>query len=135
MDVLVIDAQGGGIGRQIIMALKKELPEIEISAIGTNSTATAVMKKAGAAYAATGENAVIVSSARARVIVGPIGIVLADSMMGEITPRMAAAIGSSTADKVLIPMNRCGTLVAGVGNYSISDLVNQAAEEVKKLFK
>ena len=93
MQVLVIDGQGGGLGRQLVSAIKERFPKIEVLAVGTNSMATAAMLRAGADQAATGENSVVVASSRAEVILGPIGIVIADSMMGEITPRMAVAIG------------------------------------------
>ncbi len=91
MNILIIDAQGGGIGKQIISAVKKSYPSLTVTAIGTNSTATANMLKAGADHAATGENAVIVGCRKADLIIGPIGIVIADSLFGEVTPKMAAA--------------------------------------------
>ena len=93
MNILVIDAQGGGIGKQVVAAIKQNMPEMEITAVGTNSAATTAMLKAGADHAATGENAVIVGCRRADVIVGPVGIVIADSLYGEITPAMALAVG------------------------------------------
>ena len=91
MKVLIIDGQGGGLGRQLVAAVKERFPEIEVLAVGANSTATGAMLRAGADLAATGENAVLVASRRADVIMGPIGIVIADAMLGEITPVMAAA--------------------------------------------
>lgn len=93
MNILVIDAQGGGIGRQLVAELLRRMPSAEITAVGTNSAATAAMLKAGAHHAATGENAVVVGCRRADVIVGPIGIVIADSLWGEVTPKMAVAVG------------------------------------------
>ncbi len=135
MEILVIDAQGGGLGKEIVTSLKKGIPEIEIAAIGTNSTAAAAMKKAGAKMAATGENAIIVSAPKAKVIIGPIGIVLADSMMGEITGEIAKAVSDSNAYKILIPMNRCGTYVTGVVNSTISELINEAVEQTKKFLQ
>ena len=131
MELLVIDAQGGGLGKMLIAEIKKEMPELEVAAIGTNSTATAAMKKAGASKAATGEDAIVVSAGKAKVIAGPIGIILADAMMGEITPKMAEAVGSSDAHKVLIPMNQCGTYITGVGDYSVAELVKQAVAQIK----
>ena len=92
MNILVIDAQGGGIGRQLVTAIREKMAEADITAVGTNTVATAAMLKAGADNAATGENAVVVNTRRADVIVGPIGIVIADAMFGEITPRMANAV-------------------------------------------
>ena len=106
MNILVIDAQGGGIGKQIVSALKKRYPEQYITAVGTNSLATSAMLKAGADVAATGENPVIVCSRKADVIVGPVGIVIADALLGEITAAMATAVGRSQAKRILVPVNR-----------------------------
>ena len=105
MNILVIDAQGGGIGKQIVSALKKRYPEQYITAVGTNSLATSAMLKAGADVAATGENPVIVCSRKADVIVGPVGIVIADALLGEITAAMATAVGRSQAKRILVPVN------------------------------
>ena len=118
MELLVIDAQGGGLGRQLVAAVKKALPELTVTAVGTNSAATAAMLKAGADQGATGENAVAVGCRRADIIAGPIGLLIADAMLGEITPAMAAAVGQSRAVRVLLPMNRCATLIAGVEGTS-----------------
>ena len=104
MNILVIDAQGGGIGKQLISAIKRTLPDLTVTAVGTNSLATAAMLKAGADQAATGENAIVVCSRTADVIIGPIGIVIANSLLGEITPRMAMAVAQSPATRILIPM-------------------------------
>ena len=114
MEILVIDGQGGGLGRQLVAAVKKAVPQAVVTAIGTNSVATSVMLKAGADRAATGENAVVVGCRRADVILGPIGIVMADALLGEITPAMAQAVAQSDARRILIPANRCDTLVVGV---------------------
>ena len=133
MKVLVMDAQGGGIGKQIITLIKKELPQAEVTAVGTNSAATAAMLKAGADFAATGENAVKVCSRRADVIVGPVGIVIADAMLGEVTPAMAAAVAQSDAARILIPFSNCDNIIAGVTETSIAKLVTAAVEEIKKL--
>lgn len=110
--IVVIDAQGGGIGKQIIAGLKARNLDAEIVAIGTNSLATQAMLKAGASSAATGENAVVVASRKADIIAGPVGIVVADSMMGEVTPAMAVAVGQSDAIRVLVPINRCSNIIA-----------------------
>ena len=131
--VLVIDGQGGGIGRQAVSALKRTYPDLRVIAVGTNSLATAAMLKAGADEGATGENAVVVCAARARLIVGPLGIVVADSLLGEVTPRMAAAVGQSQAERVLIPVARCANHVAGVGELPMGRLVEAAVEEVGAL--
>ena len=135
MKILVIDAQGGGLGKQLVAALKKSLPEDEIIAAGTNSIASSAMLKAGAEYAATGENAIIVNARKADVIVGPVGIVIADSLYGEITPKMAAAIGQSDAVRILIPFNRCENVIVGIQDLSVSHLIENAVEEAVKLHK
>lgn len=131
MKVLVIDAQGGGIGRQVVAALKKAFPEAELIAVGANYAATEAMMKAGADRAATGENAVVVCARKADFIVGPIGIVIADSMLGEITPKMAAAIGSSDAHRILIPIRKCRHTVVGVQNFQLTALINEVVEEIR----
>ena len=114
MKILIIDGQGGGLGRQLVSAVRERYPEIEILAVGTNSAATNAMLRAGADQAATGENSVAVASERADVIMGPVGIVIADSMLGEITPRMALSVGQSRAKRILIPVNLCDNIVVGV---------------------
>ena len=114
MKVLIIDGQGGGLGRQLVAAVKEYDRSIEVLAVGTNSAATNAMLKAGADQAATGENSVAVASKKAEVIMGPVGIVIADSMLGEITPRMAVAVGQSSAKRILIPVNLCDNIVVGV---------------------
>lgn len=129
MEILVIDGQGGGLGRQLVGAVKKAVPDAVVTAIGTNSAATSAMLKAGADRAATGENAVVVGCRRADVILGPIGIVMADALLGEITPAMAQAVAQSPARRILIPSNRCDTLVVGVDS-PIGTLVEQAAAAV-----
>ena len=114
MNILIVDAQGGGVGRQLVLAIRARFPDADITAVGTNAAATGAMMKAGASRAATGENAVVVCSRRADVIVGAIGIVIADAMLGEITPRMAAAVAQSGAKRVLLPVSHCDNIVAGV---------------------
>lgn len=130
--LLVIDGQGGKIGAQLISAVKQEGLPYEVMAVGTNSLATSAMLKAGADMAATGENSVAVACRKADVIVGPLGIVVADSMLGEVTPAMAVAVGRSAAKKVLIPLNRCDNLVVGVGDISAGDLLLQTICELRK---
>ena len=103
MNILVIDAQGGGIGRQLVGKLLERIPEADIVAAGTNSMATNAMIKAGAKKAATGENAIRYCASQAEIITGPIGILVANAMLGEISPAIAESVGSSTAPKVLIP--------------------------------
>lgn len=131
MEVLVIDGQGGRLGRELVEQITKAHPEVTLTAVGTNSLATESMMKGGARRVATGENAVIVNSRRADVILGPIGIVLADALLGEISPAMAAAVGGSRAVKILIPMNRCETLVAGVSGLSASALIADALQKLE----
>ena len=133
MNILVIDAQGGGIGKQIVSALKKRYPEQYITAVGTNSLATSAMLKAGADVAATGENPVIVCSRKADVIVGPVGIVIADALLGEITAAMATAVGRSTAKRILVPVNHCDNYIVGVTDLSMTKLVDLIMSEVIKL--
>ena len=131
--ILVIDGQGGNLGCQLIKLMKEQLPDVEIRAVGTNSSGTANMLKAGGIAGATGENAVIVGCRKADIIVGPVGIVIADALMGEITPEMAKAIGQSSAKRVLVPVNRCDTLVAGVANGSMTFLLQDAVDRIKEL--
>ena len=131
--VLVIDGQGGGLGRQLVAALSAQCPDIRLTAVGTNSLAANAMLKAGAQRAATGENAVVVNSRRADIIVGPIGIVIADALLGEITPAMAAAVCQSPARRVLVPINHCENIVVGVPDQPIGQLVAAAAQKVREL--
>lgn len=133
MNILVIDAQGGGIGKQVVAAIKQNMPEMEITAVGTNSAATTAMLKAGADHAATGENAVIVGCRRADVIVGPVGIVIADSLYGEITPVMALAVGQSNARRLLIPVNHCDNFIVGVSDLSLGKLIEGVISEIRKM--
>lgn len=133
MNILVIDAQGGGIGKQVVAAIKQNMPEMEITAVGTNSAATTAMLKAGADHAATGENAVIVGCRRADMIVGPVGIVIADSLYGEITPAMALAVGQSNARRLLIPVNHCDNFIVGVSDLSLGKLIEGVISEIRKM--
>ena len=131
--VLVIDGQGGGLGKQLVAALSARCPQAQLTAVGTNSLAASAMRKAGAVRTATGENAVVVNCRHADVIVGPIGIVIADALLGEITPAMAAAICQADAKRVLIPVNHCENFVVGVPEGPVSQLVQTAAQKVKEL--
>ncbi|MBQ9608022.1 MAG: DUF3842 family protein [Lachnospiraceae bacterium] len=131
MTILVIDAQGGGIGKQLVTAIKQNIEDAHIIAVGTNSTATTVMLKAGADEAATGENSVVVGCRKADVIVGPIGIIIADSLLGEVTPKMALAVSQSGAKRVLIPFNHCDNIIVGISDFSTGNLIKQAIEEIK----
>lgn len=131
MNILVIDGQGGQLGGQIIKSLKENFVEIDITAVGTNATATATMLKAGASRGATGENPVAVACRKADIIIGPIGIVIADAMFGEITPQMAVTVGQADAIRILLPVNKCDNLVAGVTDLSITSLIADVIERVK----
>ena len=133
MNILVIDAQGGGIGKQVILSLKEKHKELIITAVGTNAAATSVMLKAGADKAATGENAVVVNCCKADIIIGPVGIVIADSLLGEITPKMAVAVGQSAAKKILIPVNHCDNIIVGVPDLSMAKLISSVVQIVEEL--
>lgn len=130
MKILIIDAQGGGIGKQVVSALKNRFPENEITAVGTNSAATTAMLRAGADHGATGENAVIVGCRQADIIIGPIGIVVADALYGEITPAMSLAVGQSRAKRILIPVNHCNNVIVGVTDSSIGRLIEGVLKEL-----
>lgn len=131
--ILVIDGQGGKIGKMLVEQIKARLPEAPLVAIGTNSVATATMLKAGADAGATGENPVIVNARQADIIVGPIGIIVADALLGEITPRMAQAVCQSRAQKVLLPVNRCQTTIVGLKDITLNEVVALAVTEVERL--
>ena len=130
MKIVVIDGQGGSIGKAIVEQLVKKFDIESIFCIGTNSVATANMLKAGAKYGASGENPVVVACRDADYIIGPIGIIMADSMLGEISPVMAQAVGASNAHKILIPINKCLT-VAGVQNLTLSDYIKIAVDSIQ----
>ena len=133
MKILIIDGQGGGLGRQLVTAVKEQYPEIEVLAVGTNSAATNAMLRAGADRAATGENSVVVASGQADVIMGPLGMVIADSMLGEITPRMALAVGQSRAKRILVPVSQCDNIVAGTQDISMAQNVQNAVTVLQTL--
>lgn len=133
MKVLVIDAQGGGLGKQVIQALKNKHNDLEIIAVGTNSVATSGMLKAGANVGATGENAVVVNCAKADIIIGPIGILLVNSLYGEITAKMAEAVSLSRAKRILIPFLHDDNVIVGISDYSLKKLIDLAVMEVEKI--
>lgn len=128
MKVLVIDGQGGGMGARLIQQLKARLPQQTVTAVGTNALATSAMLKAGADNAATGENPVVFGAARAQLILGPVGIVLPNAMLGEITPRMAEAVASSPAQKILVPASRCSVRIVGLDGRSMAEYVEEAVQ-------
>lgn len=136
MEILVIDGQGGKMGSALVeQILAAGIKNADVIAVGTNSTATAAMVKAGAHAGATGENPVVVNSRTADVIVGPLGIIAADSLLGEVTPAMAVAVGQSGAHKVLLPVNRCNHIIVGVQALPMAQLVQQAVQQIEALAK
>ncbi|MFD3155779.1 DUF3842 family protein [Haloimpatiens sp. FM7330] len=133
MKIAVVDGLGGGLGKAIIQRIRAHFKnDVEVVGLGTNSLATANMIKGGAHCAATGENAIKVTSEKVDVIVGPIAIIAANSMMGEITPVMAEAIASSSARKIILPLNRCNIYTVGTRELSLSEMINLVIEELKK---
>lgn len=133
MKVVIIDGQGGRIGQSLVEKIKEAKLSCDITAIGTNSAATAAMLKAGADRGATGENPVLVACRDADVIMGPLGIIAADSLMGEITADMAAAVARSSAMKVLLPVNMCNKIVAGTRSMTMSALIHEAVTQLKEM--
>ena len=133
MKIVVLDGQGGGIGKALVGAILPILPEgAELLCVGTNAMATAAMIKAGAHRGATGENSVRWAAEHADVLVAPIALVLRDAMMGEVTGEMAACVGASRAKKVFVPTQRCNAYVAGVGDRSMQQLIEDAARQAVK---
>ena len=130
MELLIIDAQGGGIGIQLAASVKKARPDLLVTVVGTNSAATAAMLRAGADRGATGENAVVAGCRRADIIAGPLGLVIADALLGEITPAMALAVGQSRAKRILIPVNHCDNIVVGVADLNQGGLIQEAVERI-----
>lgn len=135
MNILVIDGQGGRLGSQLVQAAVARFPQARICAVGTNAMATAAMIKAGAHQGATGENPVIVACRTADVIVGPIGIVIADALYGEVTPAMAVAVGQSRAARVLIPINKCDNQVAGVADQPLAAMIADALRRIAEILQ
>lgn len=133
MKILIVDGQGGGVGRQLAAKIKEAFPDVRLMAVGTNTVATAAMLKGGADDAATGENAVLVAARKADVIVGPLGIVVADSLGGEITSAMANAIAQSDARRILIPFKNCDNVIVGVSDFALGSLIHQAIEELRRI--
>ena len=133
MKLLIIDGQGGGVGKSLIQALKAGFPGKPIVAVGTNGVASTAMLRAGADMVATGENAVIYQCGQAEIIMGPMGILCANAMLGEISPAIAAAVSASPAQKVLLPMERCGLHVVGTAKQTLEAAVAEAVEKVREL--
>ncbi|MCX4304755.1 MAG: DUF3842 family protein [Acetatifactor sp.] len=130
MKIMIVDGQGGGVGRSLVEAMRERYPDAELIAVGTNAAATSNMMKGGTAVGATGENAVVYNSARVDYIVGPVGIIMANAMLGEITPRMAEAIASADVPVLLIPMSRCNAQVMGVENRKLGDYIKEAVDKI-----
>lgn len=136
MKIVIIDGQGGKMGSSVVAQLKACCPELILTAIGTNSIATSAMLKAGADFGATGENPVIVACRDADLLIGPLGIVIADSLLGEITPAMACAIGASSGCKILIPVNRhCRHIIVGCEELPLTGYINLVCEQVKDFIR
>lgn len=133
INILIIDGQGGGMGKQLTESVKAQFENAVVTAVGTNAFATQAMLKAGADRAATGENAVIVACRSADIIVGPIGIAIADSLWGEITPSMALAVGQSSATRILLPMNMCDNYIAGVEKVPTSRLIEDCIAKIRRI--
>ena len=135
MNILVIDGQGGQLGSQLVKTILQQMNEAKVMAVGTNAIATAAMLKAGAHQASTGENPVVVACRKADVIIGPIGIVIADAMFGEVTPKMAVTVAQADAVRILLPVNKCDNLVAGVPDLSMSTLISDVMVKLHGLEK
>lgn len=133
MNILVMDGQGGGIGRALVEGLRQAIPDASITAVGTNAAATSAMLRAGADQAATGENAAIYNMKSADVILGPIGILMANGLLGEVTPRMAAALGECAALKILVPVHKCHVEIAGLPDLPVGQFIMSAVEKVQRL--
>ena len=135
MNVLIIDGQGGQLGAQLVKEISAAFPQLVLTAVGTNAVATAAMIKAGAKNAATGENPVVVACRKADVIIGPIGMVITDSLLGEITEKMAVAVSTASATRILIPSGKCNNLVAGVSNINMGVLISDAISKLTAIVK
>ena len=135
MNVVIIDGQGGLLGAQLVKEISAQFPDLTLTAVGTNTAATTAMLKAGAKNAATGENPVLVACRKADVIIGPVAIVIADSLLGEITAQMALAVARADATRILIPMNKCENLVAGVGELTMTAMLEDVMLRLSRLLE
>lgn len=133
MRIVVIDGQGGRMGRLLVEKIRAEKLPVNVLAIGTNAIATSEMLKAGADAGATGENPVLVACRKADVIMGPMAILAADALLGEITPAMAKAVGQSAAPRLLLPVNQCENIVVGIKDLTLSKLVAEAVESLRAM--
>lgn len=132
VQLVVIDGQGGSLGKALVAAIKKTFREVEVLGIGTNSLAASAMLKSGADAIATGENPVIVACRNADLIVGPLGILTSDALHGEITPAMAVAIAQSKAHKILVPISKCNVTIVGIQEAPLSMMIDFTLEEVRR---
>ncbi|MBE6587321.1 MAG: DUF3842 family protein [Ruminococcaceae bacterium] len=135
MNIIIVDGQGGQLGAQLVKEITARFQNISLTAIGTNAVAAAAMLKAGAKNAASGENPVVVACRKADVIIGPIGIVIADSLLGEVTEKMALAISRADAVRILIPMNKCENLIAGVPDLNTGALIADAISKLDSIIR
>ena len=134
MKIVVIDRQGGRLGGLLVERVKARLPQARVYALGTNTAATAAMLKAGADFGATGENPVVRNVMDADGVLGPVGVVVANAILGEVTPAMAEAVGSCRAKKFLVPMNSCGVVVSGVEELPLPAYVARAVDALAGIF-
>ena len=135
MNILVIDGMGGGIGKAVVECLCKAKAGHVITALGINAIATSSMLKAGADHSATGENAIIFNTKKADIIIGSMGIVLANSMLGEVSPRIARAVSSSNAEKILIPTSKCSVSITGLRDQGTAQHIEEIPELIKKILE
>lgn len=135
MTVLIIDGQGGRLGKYLCEQISEKCPNVILEAVGTNTAATAAMIKGGAKKAATGDNSIAVLAKTADVIIGPIGMVIADSLLGEITPKAAVSIARSSAVKIMIPSDKCGNTVAGVKDIPLSEMADDAVRRLTEIMR
>jgi hypothetical protein len=130
MQIVIIDGQGGSLGKSLVEAIKKRFEHVQVLAIGTNSLATSAMLRSGADGIATGENPVVVAARNADLIVGPLGIITADALHGEITPTMAVAVAQSKAHKILLPISKCNVSVVGRQDLNLTEMIDLALSEI-----
>lgn len=130
MQIVIIDGQGGSLGKSLVEAIKKQFPQVHLLAIGTNSLAASAMLRSGADAIATGENPVVVAARNADLIIGPLGIITADALHGEITPVMAVAVAQSQAHKILLPISKCNVSIVGRQDLSLGEMINLSLKEI-----
>lgn len=135
MEVVVIDGQGGGLGRSIVEAIKSSDLDLTVIGVGTNSIATNSLRKGGADIIATGENAIIYNAKNAKIIIGPIGLAFTNSMYGEISPNMAKAVNESEAKKYFLPISKCSSTVIGIVKKPMNEYIEELIGELKEYVK